>query len=82
MNNNATMQPIDLNELAAIEGGNRVGIYTGNQGKLIALQKNGANVSAPQIGGPDSYYPSGGSLQRGDGMGNPDYQEGQNPYPL
>ncbi len=82
MDKNTIMQSVEVTELAAVEGGNRVGTYTGNQGKFIALQKNGANVGLPTIGGPDAYYPSGGSLQRGDGMGNPDYQEGQNPYPL
>jgi hypothetical protein len=79
---NSIMQPVDMNELAIVEGGVGVGIYTGDQSKLIALQKNGASVSAPTLGGPNSYYPSGGPLQRGDGLGNPDYQEGKNPYPL
>jgi hypothetical protein len=82
MDKNATMQPVHLNELAAVEGGLGVGIYTGDQSKLIALQKNGASVSAPTLGGPNSYYPSGGSLQRGDGYGSADYQEGKNPYPV
>ena len=76
MDKNATLQPVDVNELLAIEGGVQVGIYTGDQSKFLALQKNGANVGLPQLGGPNSYYPTGGGIQRGDGMGSADYQEG------
>jgi hypothetical protein len=60
-----------MQELDDVEGGVGVGTYFGDVSKLIALQKNGANVSAPQLGGPNSYYPSGGQLNRGDGYGNP-----------
>jgi hypothetical protein len=58
-------------ELEQIEGGVAVGTFFGNIGKLRALQMNGANVSAPPLGGRDSYYPSGGGINRGDGFGNP-----------
>ena len=76
MDKNTTMQQVDANELTAIEGGVQVGIYTGDVSKTLALQKNGASVGPPQIGGRDSYFPSpnGG---RGDSYGNPDYQEGK-----
>lgn len=62
---------VPTDELDHVEGGVGVGTYFGNMSKLIALQKNGANVSAPQLGGPDAYYPSGGGINRGDGFGNP-----------
>jgi hypothetical protein len=77
MEKNATMQPVEVNELSAIEGGQSVGIFTGNMGEYLALQKNGASVGPPQLGGPNSYYPGGGSIQRGDGLGSSDYQEGK-----
>jgi bacteriocin-like protein len=52
---------VSQEELDQIEGGNRIGIYTGDQSKLIALQRNGYNGPAPQLGGPDSYRGVGGS---------------------
>jgi hypothetical protein len=76
MEKNVTMQPVEANELSAIEGGVQVGTYYGNQDEYDALKKNGAHVSLPQLGGRNTYYPGSGPLQRGDGYGNPRYQEG------
>jgi hypothetical protein len=76
MDKNVTMQSVEANELSAIEGGVGVGIFTGNMGEYNALQKNGASVGLPTLGGPNSYYPSGGGIVRGDGYGSGDYQEG------
>ncbi len=53
MEKNATMQPVEVNELSAIEGGQSVGIFTGNMGEYLALQKNGRCVSdCPNWVGP------------------------------
>ncbi len=52
---------VSMEELNQTEGGNSIGIYTGDQSKLIALQRNGYTGSAPQLGGPDSYRGVGGS---------------------
>jgi bacteriocin-like protein len=51
---------VSMEELNQIDGGNRIGIYTGDQSKLIALQKNGYTGPAPKLGGPDSYHGAGG----------------------
>ena len=67
-----SIRAVSMKELERIQGGQGRGIYTGDQSKLIALQKNGANVSEPQLGGPDAYYPaSGQQLNGSDGYGNP-----------
>lgn len=66
-----SVSAVPTEELDLIEGGVGVGTFFGNMGKLYALLKNGADVSAPELGGRDSYYPSGGSVKRGDGYGNP-----------
>lgn len=59
-----------MEELGHVEGGVGVGTYFGNVSKLFALQKNGASVSEPALGGSNSYYPSGGGINRGDGYGD------------